>query len=416
MRQLIAYTLSILGFLFMWSVNASAADLPGTVQPGQIERQFQPEPTMRADRPERIVTPEPDQPVPSNAKDIRFRLTGLAIEGATVYSEKDLLPAGNNVNVNDYIVTNNGAINLFAAAGMINLASGKLVYAGTAPITVRSGGTLTNASYLTSGLLSLISTQGSVNIDNAIDPSIGNLLIQAAGDVNVNQPIVNLSDGNTVNVSAGNDIKVSAQIDGRPALDVNPNGAVTMTAGQNIHLYKSILAHSINLTATLGAINAPTMKAGTVTIDPTTGIPEGVGLFSGNGPISVTSGGNFSSGIYVTMGPVFIEREKASIPAKMSDQLFEKDIIVTGESGSMGAVLIDNSVTSSGPNTRLILSQFVFDPAEKKLSSTVQIMRGTMIYLSGLIAKHDSKAVKFVSPTAVCGLRGTHLAIQVEYQ
>jgi hypothetical protein len=113
-------------------------------------------------------------------------------------------------------------------------------------------------------------------------------------------------------------------------------------------------------------------------------------------------------------GPVFIEREKASIPAKMSDQLFEKDIIVTGESGSMGAVLIDNSVISSGPNTRLILSQFVFDPAEKKLSSTVQIMRGTLTYLSGLIAKHDSQAVKFVSPTAVCGLRGTHLAILVE--
>ena len=84
-------------------------------------------------------------------------------------------------------------------------------------------------------------------------------------------------------------------------------------------------------------------------------------------------------------GPVFIEREKASIPAIMSDQLFEKDIIVTGESGSMGAVLIDNSVTSSGPNTRLILSQFVFDPAEKKTSSTVQIMRGTLTYLLGLI-------------------------------
>jgi hemolysin activation/secretion protein len=93
MRPFIACTLSILGFLFMSSVNAAAADLPGTVQPGQIERQFQPEPKMRADRPERIVVPEPDQQTPANAKDIRFKLTRLAIEGATVYSEKDLLPA-----------------------------------------------------------------------------------------------------------------------------------------------------------------------------------------------------------------------------------------------------------------------------------------------------------------------------------
>ena len=115
-------------------------------------------------------------------------------------------------------------------------------------------------------------------------------------------------------------------------------------------------------------------------------------------------------------GPVFIEREKASIPAKVSDQLFEKDIIVTGERGSMGAVLMDNSVISSGPNTRIILSQYVFDPAEKKQSGSIQIMRGTLVYLSGLIGKHDIEAVKLITPTAVCGLRGTHLAIQVEHE
>ena len=90
------------------------------------------------------------------------------------------------------IVTNNGAINLFAAAGTVNLASGKVVYAGTAPITVRSGADLYNAPYLTGGLLSLISTKGSVFINQGIDASIGNLWLQAAEDVNVNQPIVSL--------------------------------------------------------------------------------------------------------------------------------------------------------------------------------------------------------------------------------
>ena len=120
------------------------------------------------------------------------------------------LSAGNNINVNDYLITNNGAINLFAAAGTVTLAPNKVVYAGTAPITVRSGGDLYNAPYLTGGLLSLISTQGSVFINQGIDSSIGNLLLQAAADVNVNQPIVSLSDGNSVNVSAGNNINVNA--------------------------------------------------------------------------------------------------------------------------------------------------------------------------------------------------------------
>lgn len=113
-------------------------------------------------------------------------------------------------------------------------------------------------------------------------------------------------------------------------------------------------------------------------------------------------------------GPVLIERDKESVPAKMGDRLFENDTIVTGKAGAMGAVLIDNSMISTGPNSRLILSQFAFNLSEKKLSLTARIMQGTLTYLSGLIAKNDSKAVKFSTPTAVCGLRGTHLAIYVE--
>jgi hemolysin activation/secretion protein len=92
-RKLLASALSVLWLVFFCSAIVHAAGLPGTVQPGQIEQQFQPEPRMRADRPGRIVVPEADQPVPLNAKDIRFQLTRVIIEGATVYCEKDLLPS-----------------------------------------------------------------------------------------------------------------------------------------------------------------------------------------------------------------------------------------------------------------------------------------------------------------------------------
>ncbi len=84
MRQLIACILSILGLVFIWSLMALAADLPGTVQPGQIERQFQPEPEMRTEEPGPIVVPEVEPPGPPNAQGIRFKLTRLVIEGVTV--------------------------------------------------------------------------------------------------------------------------------------------------------------------------------------------------------------------------------------------------------------------------------------------------------------------------------------------
>jgi hemolysin activation/secretion protein len=91
MRRFIAGTLGVLGLAFGCVASAQAAALPGTVQPGRIEQQFQAEPKIRADQPDRIVVPEADQPVPPNAKDIRFKLARLVIEGATVYSESVLL-------------------------------------------------------------------------------------------------------------------------------------------------------------------------------------------------------------------------------------------------------------------------------------------------------------------------------------
>jgi hemolysin activation/secretion protein len=90
MRKLIASTLCVLGLVSVWCITTWAADLPGTVQPGQIEKQFKKEPTIRAGQPDRVAVPEADQPVPSNAREIRFKLTKIVIEGATVYSESEL--------------------------------------------------------------------------------------------------------------------------------------------------------------------------------------------------------------------------------------------------------------------------------------------------------------------------------------
>ena len=113
-------------------------------------------------------------------------------------------------------------------------------------------------------------------------------------------------------------------------------------------------------------------------------------------------------------GQVFIGRKQISIPAKAGDKLFENDFIITGSDGKIGIILQDNSVLGIGPNTQVNISKFVFEPANKKFAFTAQIKKGTLVYLAGLIAKLDNKSVRFESPTSVCGVRGTHLAIKVE--
>jgi filamentous hemagglutinin family protein len=209
------------------------------------------------------------------------------------------LSAGNNINVNNYIITNNGAINLYAAVGTVNLAPGNVVYAGTAPITVRSGADLYNAPYLTGGLLSLISTKGSVFINQGIDASIGNLWLQAAEDVNVNQPIVSLSDGNSVNINAGNNINVNAQINGSGGV---PGGTVTLaaTAG-NVNIYDHVVTNNGEIKITAGG--TVTQAADGLDIY---GAPLTKQVRAENAKISVTSNGiaALSLGSLVTTGEI----------------------------------------------------------------------------------------------------------------
>jgi hypothetical protein len=113
-------------------------------------------------------------------------------------------------------------------------------------------------------------------------------------------------------------------------------------------------------------------------------------------------------------GQASIERNNVSVAAKVKDELQENDILVTGSSGSMGIILQDNSVMSIGSNTRFVISKFIFDPANGKLSFVAQIKKGTVVYLTGLIAKLNRSGVRFETPTAVCGVRGTHVAIKVD--
>lgn len=333
------------------------------------------------------------------------------IDGRGRYAGGGLtLSAGNSINVNDYIITNNGAINLYAGRGTVSLAPGTVVYAGTAPITVRSGADLYNAPYLTGGLLWLISSGGSVYISQAIESALGSLFISAADDVDINEPIVSISTGGSVNVTAGRDITIGAQVDGRPSAGVNPLGSVTMTAGRDIHLKNSIIANSINL-AGMGTISAPTMTAGTVTLDGN-GIPQGDGLFSGTGPISVTAGGDLFSGIYVTYGPVALRSTGGDVylHTKIAEILGNVTI-----AADIGSVHVDQEIANirSGSNLAIMAGQDInlnrqIDALDDtNLLSIPPVQGGSVTFVAGhdVILKND--LITYDGPVNITATNGT---------
>jgi hypothetical protein len=113
-------------------------------------------------------------------------------------------------------------------------------------------------------------------------------------------------------------------------------------------------------------------------------------------------------------GQVSLTRNSKSRPAKAGDLVEEADVITTGADGSVGITLIDNARLSAGPNSRIELKQFRFDPTTQAGESVTEIRRGTLAIVSGQIAKRSPDAMKVQTPTTILGVRGTTFAVKVE--
>lgn len=71
----------------------AAQPLPGSVQPGQIERNFRPQPAPKSTLQPLVIPAVPEKRLPpAEAKAIHFTLSHLVITGATVYKPADFLP------------------------------------------------------------------------------------------------------------------------------------------------------------------------------------------------------------------------------------------------------------------------------------------------------------------------------------
>lgn len=207
------------------------------------------------------------------------------------------MTAGSNININNYLVTNNGRVNL-NAGGNINVASGYGVFSGTAPLYARAGGNLANTGLVSSSLLHLTSTAANVAIDTwGIDAGIGDVVLVAANDVNISQPVINLKSGRSLSVTAGQNINVNAQIDGSDGV---AGGAVSLSAtAGSVNINEHVVTNNGAITVH-GGTTVNQLAAGTDTF----GAPMTKQLRAGNGTISVSAGGHLSPGSLVTSGAV----------------------------------------------------------------------------------------------------------------
>ena len=121
--------------------------------------------------------------------------------------------------------------------------------------------------------------------------------------------------------------------------------------------------------------------------------------------------GDFAGVVKIAKGEVSIERAGAKAPATAGARVHSGDRVVTGRDGQVGIALRDNTLLSAGPNSTLALDQFAFDSTTHAGAIDASVQRGTVAVVSGKIAKQSPETVRFRTPNAILGVRGTSFVI-----
>ncbi|MCB1907727.1 MAG: FecR domain-containing protein [Rhodocyclaceae bacterium] len=110
-------------------------------------------------------------------------------------------------------------------------------------------------------------------------------------------------------------------------------------------------------------------------------------------------------------GAAFVVSGGKALEAVPGLALRQGDVLRTGDDGRLGLTLLDNTVMSVGPNAELVIDEYLFEPGNDKLGLGVRLLRGTMQFISGVIAKLRPDAVKVRTASGTIGVRGTRFLV-----
>ena len=89
---------------------------------------------------------------------------------------------------------------------------------------------------------------------------------------------------------------------------------------------------------------------------------------------------------------------------KVSDGVFEREIIETNSNSSTQFLFFDESILTIGPESRLVLDEMVYNSNASKGKVVITATQGLFTFVSGSL---ESESYQIRTPTSTIGVRGT---------
>jgi len=114
-----------------------------------------------------------------------------------------------------------------------------------------------------------------------------------------------------------------------------------------------------------------------------------------------------------SMGTATIQRGGAALVPRPGFLLLSGDMLVTGRDGQMSLTFADDTRFSVGPNSRISVDKFDYNPRSQSGEFVTRVNRGSLAVVSGQIAHSKPDAMKVRTPTSLLGVRGTKFIVEV---
>lgn len=113
-------------------------------------------------------------------------------------------------------------------------------------------------------------------------------------------------------------------------------------------------------------------------------------------------------------GVISVVRGEKTQSLQIGDPIYQSDVLQTGVDSAVGVIFEDNTILSLGPESEVVIDEYVFVPQKDLFSMAARMMKGTASYISGIIGRQSPESVRFETPDATIGIRGTRFLVKVQ--
>jgi hypothetical protein len=142
----------------------------------------------------------------------------------------------------------------------------------------------------------------------------------------------------------------------------------------------------------------------------------GLGLLVGLAQAQVTSEESIGIVTAVRGGATVDHPDPSSgpVPLKLHDEMLFHDVIETQNESRTKTLFQDDSILTVGENSRIEITEHIYDPSQNRRSTVVKLVRGKLRALVSKVFRGAGSRFEIHTPSAVAAARGTYFVVWVE--